>query len=82
MLIKLSNEHYVNADEILLIIAYGNELSKTLYGQAKEKGLLLDLTKRRPRKSLIILRNQVIIAYPYEPKTIYNKIDKTTETSN
>ena len=73
MIIKISNDLIVNSDEVLFILSFKSNSAKDIYSNAKKNERLINSTKGKGTKSIIVLKNDIIIASDYNADTLYNK---------
>lgn len=79
MIVKLFSGVYANSDEIVYILPYGSEISKKVYAEKKQNGLLLNLTKGKATKSIVLLKNGLLISLNLRTDTVYKKMYEEKE---
>lgn len=70
----------LQANMVWGVIRQGTAQAARITKEAKEEGRFLDLTARRPVKSVVLLTNNVIVASPFSVGTVLTRLRKATET--
>lgn len=73
MIAKISNDFIINTDEIRFILSYKSNSAKEIISNAKKNNNLINATKGKGTRSVIVLKNNEVIASDYNPDTLYNK---------
>lgn len=74
MLVRIGPSTYLNPDEVLYIMPSTGATAQKIYNEAKEKDQVLNMTRGKAKKSLIILKSGLVILSDFLPDTMYNKI--------
>ncbi len=73
MIAKISNDFIINTDEIRFILSYKSNSAKEIISNAKKNNNLINATKGKGTRSVIVLKNNEVITSDYNPDTLYNK---------
>lgn len=77
VIIKISTDLIVNSSEVLIILSLKSNSAKDIYSNAKKAEKLINSTKGKGTKSIIVLKNDTVIASDYNADTLYNKFAVT-----
>ena len=83
MFILVSMGNYLNTLDIRFVIAYnGSTVSKNYYKSASEQGKLVNFTRGRAVKSLVVLNDGTVVAIPIKAATVIKKINDNDKTDS
>lgn len=74
-LVHIGFNHFLDIGKIVTVATYGSAPVKRSIKDAKEKGVLLDLTEGRRTKSVIFTTSKYVILSTLEPVTIGGRIE-------
>ena len=75
MFIKISNGHYINANDITSVIVYSQATYlKKIISEAKNKGLFSDETCHKKSRTVVVLKNKRVIVTSLTPETLLGKL--------
>ncbi len=69
----------VCADRVVVVMDYALPASQRYYHTAKEKGFLIDVTKGKGRKSLLLLDNGAVIVSHISSLTMRRRLSNITK---
>lgn len=75
-IIDIGFNNLLVAEEVQLILSTDGVPVKRKIAEAKEKGLLVDITRGRNRRSIIILKSGVIVLSAVNVKTLGKRISR------
>lgn len=73
-IIDIGFDNLLVAEEVQLILSVEGVPVKRKIAEAKEKGLLIDITRGRNRRSAIVLKSGVIVLSSINTKTLGKRI--------
>ena len=83
MFILVSMGNYINTDEVRFVISYnGSTVSKELYKTANAEGRLVNLTRGRAVKSLLVYKDNMVVAAPVKASTVIKKLNNSFDISD
>lgn len=80
MMVKISSNLLVNADEVCCVIDYASNASKALHKSASDNNKLINLTRGRSARSLICLNNGTVISLNIKVETLLKKFINKDES--
>ncbi|MFL0198606.1 DUF370 domain-containing protein [Clostridium sp. WILCCON 0269] len=75
-IINIGFDNLIVAEEIQLILSTDGVSVKRKIAKAKEKGLLIDITRGRNRRSVILLKSGIMVLSTVNTKTLARRIQK------
>lgn len=76
MFIFVSMGNYISTDDVRFVFAYnGSTISKTTFQSAHEGNRLVNLTRGKAVRSLIVLNDNTVIATPLKAATVIKKLN-------
>lgn len=81
MIAKISNDFIINTDEICFILSCKSNSAKEIASNAKKNNTLINATKGKATKSIIVLKNNEVISSDYNPDTLFNKCSMTVNSN-
>lgn len=76
MFILVSMGNYINTDDVRFVISYnGSTVSKELYKAANAEGRLVNLCRGRAVKSLLMYKDNTVVAAPIKASTVIKKLN-------
>lgn len=80
MFTKISSETFVNASDVVFFAENTKtQLTRQLLKKHKEEDTLLDCTKGKAIKTVILTKNGLLIATSVQAETIANRLNATME---
>lgn len=74
--VSLGFGNAAQCNQVWMVMRDNTAQAGRIAAAAKSSGQYLDLTARRPRKSIIIFMNGVVAGSPFSVKTLYNRLRK------
>ena len=78
MKISVGHNEYVESDSIVAVLHVDSAPARNLRYGASENGMLINATKGRKARSLIVLENNQILLSALRPKTLKSRIQETS----
>ena len=76
MFILVSMGNYISTDDVRFVFAYnGSTVSKEMYRAAGAENRLVNLTRGKAVRSLIVLSDNTVVATPVKASTVIKKLN-------
>ncbi|MBR1373942.1 DUF370 domain-containing protein [bacterium] len=76
MFILVSMGNYISTDDVRFVLAYnGSTVSKEMYKAAGAESRLVNLTRGKAIRSLIVLSDNTVVATPVKASTVIRKLN-------
>jgi len=75
MMISIGGSKYINANDVVVVIDYDSIAERNYINRAKEQGMLLNISKNKKTRSVIIINSGIVLLSDIKSETIYNRIN-------
>lgn len=79
LFVNLGFDNFVKMSRILAILPVNNKTNKNMYYGLKKDGKIIDFTRGRKHKSLVLLDNEECCVSAFPPRVILDAIEKRLE---
>ena len=82
MITRLNADILINTNLIKCVMTYSSKISKSIYKEALSKDKLLNLTKNRQCRSIMLLTDGSVIALDIRTDTLLKRLSNTESEKN